>query len=247
MPFYREMSARVALSCALLLPALISTAGCKERSAVKNSPEQSAVKKISGPISYVALGDSTGAGVGASEGGYVVRLFRRLTTLRPGSKLTNLCVSGATTAGVLRTQLPSALRTQANLITLGIGINDIGHGVEIDEFGRNYETILQRLTTERPDAAIVVTNIPDVSPSPRIPPGLRAEYHRRIVEFNQKLEEVAARYAVTVFDIYSVTHKELPQRPEFFSSDGFHPSDEGYETWAEQMWPAVDRAIGGAE
>jgi hypothetical protein len=32
-----------------------------------------------GPIVYVALGDSTGAGVGARNGGsYVARLFKRL-------------------------------------------------------------------------------------------------------------------------------------------------------------------------
>jgi lysophospholipase L1-like esterase len=32
--------------------------------------------------------------------------------------------------------------------------------------------------------------------------------------------------------------------PEYFSSDGFHPSDKGYELWATQMWPTVARVIG---
>ena len=56
-------------------------------------------------IVHVALGDSTGVGVGAREGGgYVARIFRRVERERPGSRLINLCVSGATTADVLREQ-----------------------------------------------------------------------------------------------------------------------------------------------
>src|SRR5688572_7227062 len=65
----------------------------------------------SGPITYLALGDSTGSGVGATEGGYVARLFKRLVAHRPGSKLTNLCFSGATTSDVLRTQLDRGVRS----------------------------------------------------------------------------------------------------------------------------------------
>jgi lysophospholipase L1-like esterase len=31
----------------------------------------------------------------------------------------------------------------------------------------------------------------------------------------------------------------IPQRPDFFSFDGFHPSDVGYEQWADLMLPTV--------
>src|SRR5829696_142453 len=80
---------------------------------------------ITGPIVYVALGDSTGAGVGAREGGYVKRLFDRIVERRPESKLSNLCVSGATTADVVRGQLERAVAMNPDLVTVGIGINDI--------------------------------------------------------------------------------------------------------------------------
>src|SRR5215210_7335195 len=61
------------------------------------------------PVMYAALGDSTGVGVGAREGGYPSRLLKRINQLRPGSKLTNVCVSGATTDDVLRDQIEPAL------------------------------------------------------------------------------------------------------------------------------------------
>jgi acyl-CoA thioesterase-1 len=199
----------------------------------------------SGPVVYVALGDSTGAGVGATEGGYVARLFKRILKLRPDSQLTNLCISGATTADVVRRQLDQAITAKPQLVTVGIGINDIGHGVTLEQFSTNYEEILSRLR-HKTTAAIVVTNIPDISSAPRLPPAIRTEYQNTIVRFNQRLEEVATRYSVVIFDVYKSTQKELPSHPEYFSADGFHPSDKGYELWANEMWETIALVIGAS-
>lgn len=196
-----------------------------------------------GPIVYVALGDSTGAGVGAREGGYVARLFKRILERRPDSKLSNLCVSGATTGDLLRSQLDRGVALNPDLVTVGIGINDIGHGLSLEQFSKNYEQILSTLK-QKTRARIVVTNLPDISSAPRIPGTLRREYQRQIVQFSQRLGEIANRQGVTIFDIHTITKAELPSHPEYFSSDGFHPSDKGYELWASEMWPTVARVIG---
>ena len=118
-----------------------------------------------GPITYVALGDSTGAGVGAVDGGYVARLHTRIFEHRPDSQLFNLCLSGATTIEVLRGQLNQGVAKNPDLVTLGIGINDISHGMTIEEFAKNYEEILSTLK-EKTQAQIVVTNIPNISSAP---------------------------------------------------------------------------------
>jgi acyl-CoA thioesterase-1 len=199
--------------------------------------------KVTGPIIYVALGDSTGAGIGAREGGYVGRLHKRILERRPESTLVNLCVSGATTADVLRGQLERAVAANPHLVTLGIGINDIGHGLTLDQFAKNYEEILSTLK-EKTRAAIVVTNLPDISGAPRIPGSMRAHYQQQIAQYGRRLEEIAARHGVTIFDIYSITTRELASHPEYFSADGFHPSDAGYELWAEEMWPTMARVLG---
>ncbi|MFN2405721.1 MAG: SGNH/GDSL hydrolase family protein [Pyrinomonadaceae bacterium] len=196
-----------------------------------------------GPIVYVALGDSTGAGVGAVDGGYPTRLFKRLLEQRPGSELANLCVSGADTANLLRYQLDKGVQKDPQLVTLGIGINDIGHGISLEQFGQNYERILSTLK-EKTDAQIVVSNLPDISSAPMVPSSMRNQYRQQIVTYNQRLEEIANRHGVTVFDIYSITTRELPSHPEYFSRDGFHPSDDGYELWAMEMWPTIARVAG---
>jgi len=196
-----------------------------------------------GAIVYVALGDSTGAGVGATQGGYVARLFKRIEERRPGSTLSNVCVSGATTEDLVRDQLEKGVAMNPDLVTVGIGINDIGHGLTLEQFSKNFEEILTTLK-EKTHAQIVVTNLPDVSSAPRIPSVMRSTYQGQIDQFCQRLEEIAKRHGVTVFDVYSLTKDELPSHPEYFSNDGFHPSDEGYELWATHMWPTVAGVIG---
>src|SRR5687768_4430971 len=93
---------------ALLLVMLSLTAGgCSRQPDAANDSErmidsQQRKRMIAGPITYVALGDSTAVGVGGTRGGYVSVLFRKLKEARPGSKLHNYSVSGGTTADVTR-------------------------------------------------------------------------------------------------------------------------------------------------
>jgi lysophospholipase L1-like esterase len=204
---------------------------------MSNIQDQSS-KLNRGPVTYVALGDSTGVGVGARNGGYVKRLAERIAAVRPGSRLINLCVSGAATPELLRDQVSPAVQASPQLITIGIGINDIGHGITADEFAKNFETILAKLRSQT-QAVIVVTNIPDVSSSIRIPSALRSQSQQTITQYNERLAEIARRYGAQVVDVYTLTHEELPRHPEYFSADGFHPSDKGYELWAKQMWPTL--------
>jgi acyl-CoA thioesterase I len=195
-------------------------------------------------VVYVALGDSTGVGVGARKGGgYPARLLERIERVRPGSRLVNLCVSGATTGDLLRAQVGRVREARPTLVTVGIGINDVSRQVSPEQFARNYEEIVARLR-EQTDAPVVLSNLPDISHAPAVPVSFRAEARRRIELFNQHIGEVAARHGLPVVDTYAKSSAVIPTHPEFFSPDGFHPSEEGYEFWAFEMWPAVKAALG---
>jgi lysophospholipase L1-like esterase len=188
-------------------------------------------------FTYLALGDSTGIGVGAREGGgYVERLYRRLLSLRPGALLVNLCQSGATSSDVRDDQMPRARRTTPSLITLGVGINDVTWQSPEEAFAVNLEEIAVALAALR--APVVIMNIPDLALAPAAARFDRSLYERRIEVFNEHVEGTAARHHFTLVDLFSAT-KQLRGRRSLFSSDGFHPSAEGYEEWTEQLWPAV--------
>jgi lysophospholipase L1-like esterase len=196
------------------------------------------------PVVYAALGDSTGAGVGARKGGgYVARLVQRVERVRPGSRLVNLCVSGAATGDVLRSQVGRVGAERPTLVTLCIGINDVTRQAGPEEFARNFDEIVERLRAQT-DAPVVVSNLPDVSHAPAVPDFLRAGVRLRIQEFNALIAGAAARHGLHLADTFAKSAAVIPAHPEFFCPDGFHPSDEGYEFWAFEMWPAVKRALG---
>ncbi|MGH3167532.1 MAG: GDSL-type esterase/lipase family protein [Trebonia sp.] len=84
------------------------------------------LEKRPGPL-WVALGDSTAQGLGASgpHGGYVGQTLNQLRR-RTGQpwRVLNLSVSGALVRDVLTSQLPQ-LPATADLVTCGVGANDV--------------------------------------------------------------------------------------------------------------------------
>ena len=194
---------------------------------------------------YVALGDSTvdGEGASAPDRHYVGRLYERLRTVYPTARLVNLGVGGATAAGVLRWQLPQALELRPDLVTLSIGPNDITGERSLWAYARDIDGILGALT--RGTTAVVVVNlIPDLTVTPRFK-GKEIEplVHKRVVAFNEILASRAHAYGAEVVDLYGASRQEVPGRPELIAADGYHPSDEGYARWAELMWAAIERRI----
>ncbi|MFL5313189.1 MAG: SGNH/GDSL hydrolase family protein [Myxococcales bacterium] len=193
-------------------------------------------------FTYLALGDSTGVGVGASsDGGYVDRLYRRLLPLLPGAQLVNLCESGAGAADVRETQVPRARRSQPSLVTLGIGINDVTWQVPEEAFAINLEEIAVALGALR--VPVVLMNIPDLALAPIAARYDSSLYERRIEVFNEHVEATAARHRFALVDLFTAT-KRLRGKAGLFSADGFHPSAEGYQEWAAHLWPAVRAALG---
>ncbi len=151
-------------------------------------------------------------------------------------------MSGATTADVLRSQMPRFAGERPTLVTLGIGVNDLQR-LSHEEYAANLEEIVGRVRAAT-DAPLVLTNIPDIACAPGVPAFIRDDTRRRIRLFNQIIDDVAARHALRVVDVFGPSSELLPARPEFFCADGFHPSDEGYEFWADAMWPAISEAVG---
>ena len=200
---------------------------------------------------YVALGDSTAVGVGADfGGGYPERLFQRMRAQGWHVGLLNLGQSGAVSRDVLNTQVPKAISVSPHLITLGIGSNDLWRLVAEDTYGQTLTAIADGLAST--GARLVVCNLVDLGHAPvakraidwlNLSPALISE---RVAGFNRHLAALATRPNVTVVDLHSLGERELRDRADFFSADGFHPSGAGYQRWAELTWPAVEAAYRAA-
>ncbi len=219
----------------LLLTPLLSISCASPAATAGNHPS---------PLVYAAVGDSTGIGLGARDGGgYVDQLFARIEQKRPGSTLINLSVAGATTADALNKQITRLDGTRVTLVTICLGVNDLLRSREAKQFAENYETLVVKL--KQPGRLIVAVNLPDVASAPALK-GIADESLRlRLGQFNKAIEDIARRHGVPLVDLYKLSGEMVGPRPEFFSSDGLHPSDLGYAHWAEAIWPVIEQAIDG--
>jgi len=232
---------------AALVVALLATACATDRpAAVRSASDAAGVRTLPADrgtaILYVALGDSTVEGVGATSRSrnYVSRLHERLSAAYPAARVTNLGVGGATSADVRARQLDRAIGLRPHLVTLAIGPNDITTRVPLAAYAQNVEAILGRLRRET-TAVVVVNLIPDLAVTPRFRGSPHQEaVGRQTIAFNEALERASRAHGAELVNLYSASQREVPLRPELMSADGYHPSDAGYARWAELVWAGVE-------
>ena len=178
----------------------------------------------SGPhavVTYVALGDSTVAGVGATspERTYVRRLYGRLRAVYPRARLVNVGVSGATAADVVAGQLAAAISQAPTLVTLAVGPNDLLTQREVTAFARDLETLCRTVWTAT--AAVLVVNLlPDLTVTPRFRADPAAVRGQQIEAFNAALRRSARAYGAVGVARHSPSRVEVPRRPALVAADG---------------------------
>jgi acyl-CoA thioesterase I len=188
---------------------------------------------------YVALGDSTGVGVGSGhDGGYPERLYQRLKAAGVKAGILNLAESGATSADLLHGAVQKTVEVRPMLVTLGIGSNDLWRMVPLERFAANLSRIADGL--EQTGATVLVSNIINLSRAPiasRVGSWLPvplALVVQRIHQFNQVIGGLASRPRFKVLDLFTLTGG-MPDFVELFSGDGFHPNGVAYERWADAL------------
>ena len=220
-------------------------AGCVAGPAVPPMAERQLTAAGTAELSYVALGDSTVEGVGATAPArnYVSRLHERLRGVFPGATLLNLGEGGATASGVRLRQLPLALEHRPQLVTLSVGPNDITGRRSLVDYARDVDAILRALGTGT-SAVVVVSLMPDLGVTPRFRgTDVEAAVRDRVLAFNDELSRQARAHGAEVVDLYGPSRAEVPRRPELIAADRYHPSDAGYARWAELMWAGIQARI----
>lgn len=191
-------------------------------------------------VRYVALGDSTVEGIGATspQRHYVGRLYARLREVYRRAELTNLGAGGATAADVLALQLPLVVERRPDLVTLSVGPNDITQGRGLDQYERDVAAIFERLAAET-GAVVLVNLLPDLGLAPAFAADEQTVLSDLTPRFNAALERQAGRFGAQIVDLYGPSHLEVPYHAELFSADLYHPSDAGYARWADELWAAI--------
>jgi lysophospholipase L1-like esterase len=129
----------------------------------------------------------------------------------------------------------------------GRGGSDIRAFVDqqVRQWADDYETLIGRVRQRAPNARIVVLNLPNLGVAPYL--GGRSTQERSIMQriavgFADGANALTAR-GVLVVDLMC---EPRLYNPANFSSDGFHPSDQGYALMAELAYPRLTSGAGAA-
>ncbi len=195
------------------------------------------------PLRLVVVGDSTGAGVGASRtestvGGRLAATVAEHT--QRAVSLRTVAASGAR-AGDLAAQLDAALELDPEVVVILIGANDVTHLTPLGSVGRDLADAVRRLSEA--GVRVVVGTCPDMGAATVLPHPLReiAAWRGRSVGASERTAVRAA--GGTAVDLAAETGPAFRASPEeMLSADRFHPSDAGYALWADALGPATIKA-----
>ncbi len=128
---------------------------------------------------------------------------------------------------------------------VSIGVNDVTKFVSIARWRKNIEIVHKLLTQKFGCQRIVFTALPPIHSFPALPQPLRALLGLRALLLNQVLEQCVVNWANT--EVLYVPALEVTgsvqgvQQSGLMAEDGFHPSAEGYQLWAQHALERLKR------
>jgi len=193
-------------------------------------------------IRYVALGDSYTIGTGAAEKeSWPAVLTEHLKKSGIDIELVaNPARNGWTTQSVIVGELPVLDRSNANFVTLLIGVNDWVQGVDAKTYQSNLIKILDHIQKGLPDKnKLLLVTIPDFSMTPS---GVKYTNGRDatagIMEFNKIILAEAKKRGLKTVDLFAQS-KDMKADPSLVAPDGLHPSAKGYAAWEKLIYPVA--------
>ena len=194
----------------------------------------------SGSTVAVWIGDSTAYGVGVDDGSEAVA---SVIAKERDERVVNLAVSGATLREVVDEQLPAVAELRPERVYVSVGANDVTHLTRAASFADDYRALLEGLPRS---IEVVVLGVPDMGAPPRLAQPLRTiagwRGRRLDAEVRRAVAHVdAGRDRIAYVDIEGRTGPVFRRDPDrYFADDGYHPSADGYQRWADAVLATVD-------
>ncbi|HCI79236.1 MAG TPA: hypothetical protein DHW02_06075 [Ktedonobacter sp.] len=182
-------------------------------------------------LTYTAIGASDTFGIGTDDPqseSWPADLAGRLGN---GVHLVNLGVPSIDARDALNVEVPVAIDSHPNIITIWLAVNDIADNIPVASYEHDLDLVLTRLQAGAPHAIIVVANVPDLTYLPHFQSYDVNALHALIASYNNAIANVVASHHVLLVDLIS-RWQQLATHPEYISDDGFHPNALGYTVLA---------------
>lgn len=211
------------------LPYLVYQAKKVRKSSPKLPSQSSLLTLGQGEKHVLLLGESTVAGVGASAAAHTLAgNFARM--LGDAYQIETIGKKGLRVKDAFSLyQLQKKSRTATSEgVILFLGANDCFLLTSPQEFKQELRSLILQIQVETDANWIYLAAIPPVHLFPAFSEQMRAFLSKQRAYLQREMEDIAANDPKV---IYHTIPMDL--QPEFFSADGVHPSDLGYQKIAE--------------
>ena len=197
------------------------------------------------PATYLALGDSytIGEQVPASES-FPLQLVQLLRA--DGYQIADPHIVAKTgwTTDELEAGIDKAeLLARYDWVTLLIGVNNQYRGRSVDEYQKEFRTLLHRalsFTGNRKDRVLVLS-IPDWGVTPFAEGRDRRQIANEIDAYNAAAASICSEENIQFISITDGT-REAARDLSLLTGDGLHPAGKEYRRWAEKLADLIGRS-----
>lgn len=234
------------LILALMLPALGACATTPRASAAR---AQSTARPPASPtahgnaqhtFTYVALGASDAYGIGTDDPDKQNWPTVLANQLGSSVHLINLGIPGATVRLAQQAELPVAVSSSPDVVTVWLAVNDYTDGMPLATYRQQLSTLLSTLRTQT-HARVFVGNLPNLTLLPYFDGRDSTQLLADVRAWNDAISQVAAQQDAAVVDLYS-GWSELATHPDYLASDGLHPSTLGARRLAQVFYASIQSA-----
>ncbi|MEX2511438.1 MAG: arylesterase [Cyclobacteriaceae bacterium] len=205
--------------CSLLL----MNCGTNKKEDKVNQNSSSTEEKVSQRKLILFFGNSLTAGYGIEEEDAFPGLIQdKLDSLGMDYQVINGGLSGETTASGFN-RLDWFLEDQPDVFILELGANDGLRGIPLDETRKNLNAIIKKVQSNYPSTKILLAGM-------QIPPNMGQEYTQ---SFRAMYDEIAKQNKVFLIPFLL---EGVAGNPELNLPDGIHPTEEGHQIVAENIW-----------
>ncbi len=180
----------------------------------------------------LVIGDSTAVGTGASSP--ETSLAGLLGKRYPNAAIDNLGVNGAKIADV-KEQFKTLKGKRYSLIEIHIGGNDIVRHTDLADVEEDLREVLVMANTLSDQ--VILVSCGNVGTSVLFPYPSRWAFTKRTREVREIFIKLSQELAVDYVDLFHEAAEDpFAKDPnKYYAEDLFHPSDEGYQFWFDQI------------
>jgi acyl-CoA thioesterase I len=177
------------------------------------------------------FGNSLTAGYGLEpEEAYPALIQKRLDSLGLDYQVINAGLSGETTASG-NSRLEWVLeRQKVDVFVLELGANDGLRGIPTEETDRNLRSMIEQVRAANPETKIILAGM-------MVPPNMGGDYSAR---FQKLFPAIAEEEDVMLIPFLL---QDVAGETELNQGDGIHPTAEGQEILADNVWQVLKEAI----